>query len=174
MSRKNRGRNGWPKRMHPPQPPRKEIKYPLATVIPYGPDDRTVTKIAVGIIKRASAPVDPVERWTSTRVTTDERIAGQIRAFLNRNHVKTVMMATAVLGCPHEEGEDKDIPKGEDCPFCPFWRGKQGSGSADTRWDDLSHIVMNRWPGPLPLGLPIHEEDLDPESEEADEPWDDV
>ena len=29
------------------------------------------------------------------------------------------------MGCPHEEGED--FPEGEDCPFCPFWKGKQGS-----------------------------------------------
>lgn len=29
------------------------------------------------------------------------------------------------IGCPHEEGED--FPSGEDCPFCPFWKGKQGS-----------------------------------------------
>ena len=29
------------------------------------------------------------------------------------------------MGCPHEEGED--FPLGEDCPFCPFWKGKQGS-----------------------------------------------
>lgn len=30
------------------------------------------------------------------------------------------------MGCPHEEGED--FPVGENCPFCPFWKGKQGSG----------------------------------------------
>jgi hypothetical protein len=32
-------------------------------------------------------------------------------------------------GCPHEEGED--FPHGEDCPFCPFWRGKQGSNQKE-------------------------------------------
>jgi hypothetical protein len=31
------------------------------------------------------------------------------------------------MGCPHEEGED--FPVGEDCPFCPFWKGKQGSNA---------------------------------------------
>jgi hypothetical protein len=35
----------------------------------------------------------------------------------------------ARLGCPHEEGED--FPHGEDCPFCPFWKGKQGSSRRD-------------------------------------------
>ena len=29
------------------------------------------------------------------------------------------------MGCPHEEG--KDFPVDEDCPFCHFWAGKQGS-----------------------------------------------
>ena len=30
---------------------------------------------------------------------------------------------------PHEEG--LDFPNGEDCPFCPFWKGKQGSKRRD-------------------------------------------
>ena len=33
------------------------------------------------------------------------------------------------MGCPHEEG--KDFPKGGDCPFCPYWKGKQGSGAKE-------------------------------------------
>ena len=37
--------------------------------------------------------------------------------------------ATGNMGCPHEEGED--FPDGEDCPFCPFWAGKQGSNHRD-------------------------------------------
>src|SRR5438270_621056 len=38
---------------------------------------------------------------------------------------QTVAMSEGNLGCPHEEGED--FPLGGDCPFCPFWKGKQGS-----------------------------------------------
>jgi hypothetical protein len=30
-----------------------------------------------------------------------------------------------VIGCPHEEGID--FPEGQECPYCPFWRGKQGA-----------------------------------------------
>jgi hypothetical protein len=26
---------------------------------------------------------------------------------------------------------DEDFPLGEDCPFCPFWAGKQGSNRRD-------------------------------------------
>jgi hypothetical protein len=33
-------------------------------------------------------------------------------------------MSEGNMGCPHEEGEDFSV--GEDCPFCPFWAGKQG------------------------------------------------
>jgi len=33
------------------------------------------------------------------------------------------------IGCPHEEG--LDFPEGEDCPFCPFWKGKQGSNESE-------------------------------------------
>ena len=27
--------------------------------------------------------------------------------------------------------EGMDFPQGEDCPFCPFWEGKQGSNRKD-------------------------------------------
>ena len=46
-----------------------------------------------------------------------------------RHGVKQVAMSQGNLGCPHEEGED--FPLGEDCPFCPFWKGKQGSNRRD-------------------------------------------
>ena len=45
--------------------------------------------------------------------------------FFNEHGVKSVAMSDGNMGCPHEEGED--FPVGEDCPFCPFWKGKQGS-----------------------------------------------
>jgi hypothetical protein len=38
-------------------------------------------------------------------------------------------MSDGNMGCPHEEG--LDFPVGEDCPFCPFWKGKQGNNQKD-------------------------------------------
>ena len=48
---------------------------------------------------------------------------------MRQHGVKQVAMSRGNMGCPHEEGED--FPHGEDCPFCPFWKGKQGSNRRD-------------------------------------------
>lgn len=45
--------------------------------------------------------------------------------FFRQHGVRTVAMSKGNMGCPHEEM--LDLPLGEDCPFCPFWKGKQGS-----------------------------------------------
>jgi hypothetical protein len=52
------------------------------------------------------------------------KVAEQIKAFFARHKVRNVVITDGILGCPHEEGED--FPHGEECPFCSFWRGKQG------------------------------------------------
>lgn len=45
-----------------------------------------------------------------------------------RHHeARAVVVSNGNMGCVHEVGED--FPVGSDCPFCPFWRGRQGSGS---------------------------------------------
>jgi len=123
---------------------RPRLKYPLATVIPYGPDDKTVTKLVVSIVSGPDPPEgEPLERWSGTNVASDENVAAKIHAFMRANGVKTVCTATAVLGCPHEEGPD--FPRGEDCPFCPFWKGMQGSGSpGDPRWANLKSVRLER------------------------------
>ncbi|MFC1971365.1 hypothetical protein ACFLV0_05525 [Chloroflexota bacterium] len=33
------------------------------------------------------------------------------------------MVTEGIIGCPHEE--DMDFTPGQECPYCPFWRGKQ-------------------------------------------------
>ncbi len=120
---------------------RPPIKYPLATVTPYGPDDKTVTKLAVGIIPAAEhGEVTVMERWMASDIASNEAIARAIYLFLRAHRVKTVATATVVLGCPHEEGED--FPLGEGCPFCPFWQGKQGSGTDNSRFDQLKSLRL--------------------------------
>ena len=122
---------------------RPAIKYPVAFVTPYGPDDRTVTKLAVGILPTAShTEVTVMERWVATGIASNEAVARAIHSFMRAHGVKTVATATAVLGCPHEEGED--FPLGEHCPFCPFWRGKQGSTTDDARWDQLKALRVEK------------------------------
>ena len=99
-------------------------KFPIGTVCHYGPDDKTTTKIAAGVILRENA--DPIlERFVGTNVIGDPKVAEQIKRLFARHGVKNVIVTAGNIGCPHEEGDD--FPLGADCPFCPFWAGKQGT-----------------------------------------------
>jgi hypothetical protein len=103
-------------------------QYPIGTVARYGPDDQTTTKIAAGVILHEGA--EPIlERWVGTNVMNNPKVQQEILQFFTRHGVKAVAAGDGNLGCPHEEGED--FPLGEDCPFCPFWKGKQGSNRRD-------------------------------------------
>jgi hypothetical protein len=97
--------------------------YPIGTVAMYGPDDKTTTKLAAGVILHADAePI--IMRWVATDVTTNPKVQQEMKDFFLQHGVNGVAMSQGNMGCPHEEGED--FPEGEDCPFCPFWTGKQG------------------------------------------------
>ena len=99
-------------------------QYPIGTVAMYGPDDKTTTKIAAGVIVREGA--EPIMmRWMAMDALTNPKIQQEMKDFFFQHSVKKVVMSQGNMGCPHEEGED--FPHGEDCPFCPFWKGKQGS-----------------------------------------------
>ena len=94
----------------------------------YGPDDKTTTKIAAGVLLHENA--EPIlKRWVGTNVMDNAKAQKELQDFFTQHGVKQVAMAESNLGCPHEEGED--FPLGEDCPFCPFWKGKQGSKRRD-------------------------------------------
>jgi hypothetical protein len=104
--------------------PKKRPEYPIGTVALYGPDDKTTTKIAAGVITSPTAePI--VRRWVATDVTTSPKVQEEMREFFAEHGVKSVAVSGGNMGCPHEEGED--FLEGTDCPFCPFWAGKQGS-----------------------------------------------
>jgi hypothetical protein len=108
------------------EPPRDEAEYPIGTVALYGPDDKVTTKIVAGVIANEGAEA-LIERWVGTDIKDNAKIQGAIRRFFDRHGVKSVAAVDRNMGCPHEEGED--FPVGKDCPFCPFWQGKQGSGA---------------------------------------------
>lgn len=108
--------------------PRNRPEYPIGTVAPYGPHDKITTKIAAGVIKSPNA--EPIlERWVATDVMTSPKVQHEIKEFFEGHGVKSIAMSKGNMGCPHEEGQD--FPDGEDCPFCPFWAGKQGSNRRD-------------------------------------------
>ena len=86
------------------------------------------TKIAAAVIPHEGA--EPVlMRWVATDVTTNPKVQQEMKDFFLQHGVQQVAMSQGNMGCPHEEGED--FPVGEDCPFCPFWKGKQGSNRGE-------------------------------------------
>ncbi|OGA22562.1 MAG: hypothetical protein A3I01_14625 [Betaproteobacteria bacterium RIFCSPLOWO2_02_FULL_65_24] len=95
--------------------------YPAATVALYGPDDKTATKVAVGIVLAEDQEPAFLERWSSqgTDVRNDHGVNEQILKFIRAHGVKSVAMVDRIIGCPHEEGVD--YPEGTACPRCPFW-----------------------------------------------------
>lgn len=104
--------------------PKKRVEFPLGTVAHYGPDDRTTTKISAGVIRtQDSEPI--LQRWVATDVTTNPKAQEEMKAFSVEHGMKSVAIGAGNMGCPHEEG--KDFLQVTDCPFCPFWAGKQGS-----------------------------------------------
>lgn len=99
-------------------------RYPLGTVARYGPDDKTTTKIVVGVIKRAGdAPI--VQKFTGAGVSTNPRVKRQTQKFFREHRIRSIASSQGNQGCPHDEGID--YPRGQDCPHCPYWAGKQGS-----------------------------------------------
>ena len=103
-------------------------QFPIGTVAYYGPDDKTTTKIVAGVIKEEGAEAI-IKRWMATDVTTNPKVQGEIDDFFKKYGVRQVAMSAGNMGCPHEESED--FPAGGDCPFCPWWKGRQGSGAKE-------------------------------------------
>ena len=100
-----------------------QAEIPIGTVAYYGPDDKTTTKIAASVITHEDA--EPImKRWVSSDVATSPKVQRELKNFFMKHGVKQVAMSEGNMGCPHEEG--LDFPDGQECPFCEFWRGKQG------------------------------------------------
>jgi len=115
--------------------------HPIATVAYYGPDDKFASKVAVGIILQEDGDVDFLERWFSEEI--DARLSPTINQeivdFIKRHGVRSVIVTDGIIGCPHEEGID--YPKGEDCPHCPYWAGRD-------RWTGELIATENGQPQP--------------------------
>ena len=97
--------------------------YPVATIAFYGPDNTRASKVVCSIIEHEDADPDPMRKWfTDGEARTSEQILGEVLAFIEEHGAKSVAMAEALLGCPHEEGID--YPQGESCPHCPYWKSR--------------------------------------------------
>ena len=96
-------------------------KYPLATVIGYGPDNQRATKLVVSIFKKPGAESSAMEKWIvqGGDIRQDPTIMQQVVKFAKHHGVRQTVTCDRILGCPHEEGID--YPVGGVCPQCPFW-----------------------------------------------------
>jgi hypothetical protein len=100
-----------------------KAKLPVATVAYYGPDDKIPTKVAVGIVTEWGKEPTELKRWWGNNVASDLRIQKEIADYIKEYGANSIVITDGIIGCPHEEGID--FPIGQDCPYCPFWRGKQ-------------------------------------------------
>jgi hypothetical protein len=69
------------------------------------------------------------ERWgLSGTAKDDPKVRERIGKFFEDHRVKSLfLMQERNIGRPHEA--ELDFPVGQDCPFCPYWKGKQGTSA---------------------------------------------
>lgn len=91
------------------------------TIAYYGPDDKTVTKIVVGITVGAGNNFIDTKKWSSESkdIKNNNQVLEEVSDYLNLSKVDSVATIERVMGCPHEAGID--YPEDMPCPACPFW-----------------------------------------------------
>ena len=95
--------------------------YPIGTLMYFGPDNATITKIvAVVIPAKGSSPI--AKSWSNPQVSSDPKVAAEIGQFYLENKVADVVMTDGVVGCPHDEGID--FPVGGHCSQCKYWENQ--------------------------------------------------
>ena len=120
MSLKQKRAREWIRKRQ--QKPKHE--FPLATMVYYGPDDQTATKLAVAVIENDGEEPAALDRWISDKgdIRHDEQVFMEAVEWLKDHAVQRVLAVNRILGCPHEEGID--YPEAEPCPLCPFWTNR--------------------------------------------------
>src|SRR5262245_65910717 len=79
---------------------RQSPKYPIGTVALYGPDDKTTTKIAAGVILHDGA--EPImQRWVAIDVTTNPKVQQELKDFFLQHGVKSVAITQGNIDCRH-------------------------------------------------------------------------
>ncbi len=97
-------------------------RYPIGTLMAYGPDYARATKLVAAIFNRpGQEEPDALHRWfvDTGDVRNEPTIAAEVAAFFKQHGVKETAVTDRITGCAHEEGVD--YPMGRPCPHCPFW-----------------------------------------------------
>jgi len=88
-------------------------------------------QVAVGNRPSQAKTASVLERWFSETEDVGTTKPSLRRCkFIEKHGVKSVAIASSIIGCPHEEGPD--YPVGEVLPVCPYWqpRSLDGGGVA--------------------------------------------
>ncbi len=97
-----------------------KVRYPLATIAFYGPNDQHASKVVAAVF---TGPDEhgPLRRWTVEKgdIREDPTVTAEVTDFLKEQNVVESVISEGIIGCPHEEG--KDYPEGGVCPTCSFW-----------------------------------------------------
>ena len=120
---------------------------PVITIAQYGPDDRTVAKVAASVVPVPGRGPSELRRWVGTDITHDPTFRQELLEFVEAHRPRAIVLTVGVAGCIHEEG--KDYPPGQECPHCPFWHGRDRWATAQPvtlKLDDLRKL--DRWPEP--------------------------
>ena len=111
--------------------PKKRPEYPIGTVALYGPDDKTTTKIAAGVITSPTAePI--VRRWVATDVTTNPKVQREMKEFFAGHGVKSGGGQRGEHGMPARGG--RGFPRRDGLPLLSVLGGQAGEqppGSED-------------------------------------------
>lgn len=106
--------------------------YPVGTIAYYGPNNKKATKVVVGVFyTEHGGDPDNIKKWVNSNpdIRINPSINKDIQAYIEEQGVRTVVMANRIMGCIHESG--LDYPKGEECPICKFWIGKDRFSDVD-------------------------------------------
>ncbi len=101
---------------------RSSPRYPIGTLMFYGPDNTRATKLVAAIFNRPKQKeAVALHRWfvDDGDVRRDPNIGAEVIAFFKQHGVKETVVSDGITGCPHEEGVD--YPMGRTCPNCSFW-----------------------------------------------------
>ena len=103
---------GWdPKKWLQKKAKRGVRGYPVGTVAFYGPDDRSASEVAAGVLQAPNSET-VVRRWIADAgdIRADEQVMAEVATFFREHGVRSVGMMDRIIGCPHEEAGLSHVP----------------------------------------------------------------
>ena len=97
-------------------------RFPVATLMAYGPNRTFATKLVVSVFGRPGhREPSAMSTWTTHAIDVRpiRRLPPKWPTSSQQHGARQTVSTDRIIGCPHEEGID--YPLGRTCPQCPFW-----------------------------------------------------